>query len=97
MSLSRWKALNAVEEHKRTATDQRGKQAACSEHGVHVMTVLGLDQQCANKRARKLHAHSVMYANKLVTTRHAIENNDTPHNLVLEPDASSIPPDPDPH
>eukprot|EP00983_Pelagomonas_calceolata_P129038 1161572-Pelagomonas_calceolata.AAC.3 len=31
----------------------------------------GLDHQRANKLARKLNAPSVMYANKLVTTRHA--------------------------
>eukprot|EP00983_Pelagomonas_calceolata_P075129 1152862-Pelagomonas_calceolata.AAC.3 len=44
--------------------------------------------------ARKLHAHSVMYANKLVTTRRAIENNNTCHSQVMEPGASINPPDP---
>eukprot|EP00983_Pelagomonas_calceolata_P024448 770867-Pelagomonas_calceolata.AAC.1 len=35
-----------------------------------------------------------MYANKLVTTRRAIENNNTCHSQVKEPDASNKPPDP---
>eukprot|EP00983_Pelagomonas_calceolata_P114356 1160087-Pelagomonas_calceolata.AAC.9 len=33
----------------------------------------------------KLHAHSVMYANKLVTTRRAIKNKNTPRSQVMEP------------
>eukprot|EP00983_Pelagomonas_calceolata_P037878 1136563-Pelagomonas_calceolata.AAC.1 len=37
---------------------------------------LGLVHQCANKLARKLHAHSVMNANKLVITRLAIEKQE---------------------
>eukprot|EP00983_Pelagomonas_calceolata_P012826 410208-Pelagomonas_calceolata.AAC.1 len=32
-----------------------------------------IDHLCAIKLARKLHTHSFMYANKLVTTRRAIE------------------------
>eukprot|EP00983_Pelagomonas_calceolata_P083283 1156130-Pelagomonas_calceolata.AAC.1 len=55
---------------------------------------LGLDHQRANKLACKLHAHSVMYANNRVTTRRAIENNNTCHSQVTEPGASSNPPDP---
>eukprot|EP00983_Pelagomonas_calceolata_P071736 1151380-Pelagomonas_calceolata.AAC.3 len=35
---------------------------------------VGLDQQCTIKLACKLHAHSVMYANKLATARRAIKN-----------------------
>eukprot|EP00983_Pelagomonas_calceolata_P039615 1137252-Pelagomonas_calceolata.AAC.1 len=46
---------------------------------------LGLDHQRANKLARKLHAHSVMYANKLVTTRRANENKNTSCSQVMEP------------
>eukprot|EP00983_Pelagomonas_calceolata_P072260 1151637-Pelagomonas_calceolata.AAC.3 len=42
----------------------------------------------------KLHAHSVQYAHKLVTTRRANENNSTSHSQVLEQGASSNPPDP---
>eukprot|EP00983_Pelagomonas_calceolata_P072984 1151962-Pelagomonas_calceolata.AAC.1 len=49
---------------------------------------LGLDHQHANKLARKLHAHSVIYADKLVTTRHAVENIDTYHSQALEPGVS---------
>eukprot|EP00983_Pelagomonas_calceolata_P067448 1149480-Pelagomonas_calceolata.AAC.1 len=58
---------------------------------------LGLDHQCAIKLAHKTHPHSVKHANKLVTTRRAIENNvqfiSTSHSQVLEPGASSNPPD----
>jgi len=43
------------------------------EHTLNQFLNLGLGHQCAIKLARKLHAHSVLYANKLVTTRHAIE------------------------
>eukprot|EP00983_Pelagomonas_calceolata_P057611 1145147-Pelagomonas_calceolata.AAC.3 len=35
-----------------------------------------------------------MYANKLVTTRRAIENKDTSRSQVMEPGASNNPPDP---
>eukprot|EP00983_Pelagomonas_calceolata_P050885 1142180-Pelagomonas_calceolata.AAC.2 len=55
---------------------------------------LDLDHQQASKLACKLHAHSVKYAPKLVTTRHAIGNKSTPHSQVLEPSASSNPSDP---
>eukprot|EP00983_Pelagomonas_calceolata_P076016 1153243-Pelagomonas_calceolata.AAC.1 len=44
--------------------------------------------------ARKLRAYSVMYANKLVTTRRAIENKITPCSQVMEPGASNNPPGP---
>eukprot|EP00983_Pelagomonas_calceolata_P057005 1144886-Pelagomonas_calceolata.AAC.1 len=48
--------------------------------------------------ACKLHARSVMYANKLVQqesfTRRAIENNTTFHSQVQKLRASSNPPDP---
>eukprot|EP00983_Pelagomonas_calceolata_P014373 458141-Pelagomonas_calceolata.AAC.1 len=44
---------------------------------------LGLDHQHAVKLARKLHAHSVVYANKLVTTRRAIDNNNASYSQVL--------------
>eukprot|EP00983_Pelagomonas_calceolata_P122358 1160900-Pelagomonas_calceolata.AAC.5 len=58
------------------------------------LVVLGLDHQRANKLARKFHAHSVMYANTLVTTRRAIENKNTTCSQVMEPGASKNPPDP---
>eukprot|EP00983_Pelagomonas_calceolata_P095740 1158047-Pelagomonas_calceolata.AAC.1 len=38
------------------------------EHFLNPLKQLGLDHQHALKIAHKLHAHSVMYANKLVTT-----------------------------
>eukprot|EP00983_Pelagomonas_calceolata_P016537 521952-Pelagomonas_calceolata.AAC.1 len=36
-----------------------------------------------------------MYANKLVTTRYAIENKNASRTQVMEPGASNNPPDPD--
>eukprot|EP00983_Pelagomonas_calceolata_P123098 1160971-Pelagomonas_calceolata.AAC.1 len=45
-----------------------------TEHTLNQFKQLGLDHQRANKLACKLHAHSVFYANKLVTARRAIEN-----------------------
>eukprot|EP00983_Pelagomonas_calceolata_P023961 754464-Pelagomonas_calceolata.AAC.1 len=61
-------------------------------HTLEQIQQLGLDHQCAVKHTCKLHAHSVMYANKLDTTRLA-ENNDTSHSQVLERGASSNPAD----
>eukprot|EP00983_Pelagomonas_calceolata_P053282 1143240-Pelagomonas_calceolata.AAC.1 len=56
---------------------------------------LGLDKQCAIRLAHELHAHSVMYAIKLVTTGRAIKKQiPTFHSQVLEPGASSNPPNP---
>eukprot|EP00983_Pelagomonas_calceolata_P131039 1161738-Pelagomonas_calceolata.AAC.6 len=54
----------------------------CTEHTLNQCHQLGIDHQCTNKLARKFHAHSVLYANGLVTTRHAIELS---HSQVLEP------------
>eukprot|EP00983_Pelagomonas_calceolata_P111893 1159830-Pelagomonas_calceolata.AAC.3 len=65
-----------------------------TEHTLNQFKQLGLDHQRAFQLARKLHAHAVMYANKLVTTRHAIENNEIFHSRVLESGASTYPPDP---
>eukprot|EP00983_Pelagomonas_calceolata_P055290 1144087-Pelagomonas_calceolata.AAC.1 len=62
-----------------------------TEHTLNQFKQLGLDHQRAIKLARKLHAHSIMYANKLVTTRRAIENTNTSDSQVLEPGASSNP------
>eukprot|EP00983_Pelagomonas_calceolata_P046251 1140073-Pelagomonas_calceolata.AAC.1 len=55
------------------------------EHTLNQSKQLGLDRQHANKLARKLYAHSVMYANKLVTTRHDIENKNTSRSQAMEP------------
>eukprot|EP00983_Pelagomonas_calceolata_P028729 900001-Pelagomonas_calceolata.AAC.1 len=38
-----------------------------------------------------------MYANKLATTRRAIENNHTSHSQILEPGDSNFTNPPDPH
>eukprot|EP00983_Pelagomonas_calceolata_P069851 1150536-Pelagomonas_calceolata.AAC.3 len=43
------------------------------------------------------HVHSVVYANKLVTTRRAIGNTNTSYIQVLEPGASGNPADPNLH
>ena len=64
------------------------------EHTLKQFKQLGLDHQCATKLAKQLHAHSVHYAHKLVSTGRAIENNNTSYNQVLQPGASSNPPDP---
>eukprot|EP00983_Pelagomonas_calceolata_P084204 1156315-Pelagomonas_calceolata.AAC.4 len=64
------------------------------ERTLNQFEQLRLDHQRAKKLARKLHAHSVLYINKLVTTRHAIENKNSSHSQVLESSASSNPPDP---
>eukprot|EP00983_Pelagomonas_calceolata_P075764 1153135-Pelagomonas_calceolata.AAC.1 len=56
-----------------------GVRGTCdTEHTLNQFKQLRLDHQSANKVARKLHAHSVMYANKLVTTRRAVENFSQP-------------------
>eukprot|EP00983_Pelagomonas_calceolata_P052768 1142999-Pelagomonas_calceolata.AAC.3 len=43
------------------------------EHTLNQFKQLGLDHQRAIILARKLHAHSVIFANKLVTTRRAMK------------------------
>jgi len=45
-----------------------------AEHILNRFKRLGLDCKRAIKLACKLHAHSVQYAHKFVTTKHAIEN-----------------------
>eukprot|EP00983_Pelagomonas_calceolata_P009324 301445-Pelagomonas_calceolata.AAC.1 len=64
-----------------------------TEHALKQFQKLGLDHQRAIQLACKLHARSVMYANKLVTTRRAIKNNHASHSQVLEPNAPSNLPD----
>ncbi|KAF5838312.1 hypothetical protein DUNSADRAFT_3044 [Dunaliella salina] len=53
-----------------------------TEHTLKQFKQLGLDHQLATKLAQQLHAHSVQYAHKLVTTRRAIENKNTSHSQV---------------
>jgi len=56
---------------------------------------LGLDPQKATKLAVKLHAHSVQYAYKLVSTRRAIKKTfATNHHQDQEWGTASHPPDP---
>eukprot|EP00983_Pelagomonas_calceolata_P002397 80785-Pelagomonas_calceolata.AAC.2 len=43
-------------------------ETCCTEHTLNQFKQLGLDHQRAIKLARKLRAHSVMYANKLLNT-----------------------------
>eukprot|EP00983_Pelagomonas_calceolata_P054959 1143907-Pelagomonas_calceolata.AAC.4 len=58
-----------------------------TEHTLKQFKQLGLDHQRATKLAQQLHAHSVQYAHKLVSTKRAIENKSTSHSQVLEPSA----------
>eukprot|EP00983_Pelagomonas_calceolata_P076573 1153469-Pelagomonas_calceolata.AAC.6 len=67
------------------------------QHTLDQFKQLGLDHQCAIKLARKLHAHFVMYANKLFTTKRATENNHTSHSQVMERGTSNNLPDPHYH
>ena len=64
------------------------------EHTLKQFKQLGLDHQCATKLAKQLHAHSVCYAHKLVSTRRAIGNKNISYDQVLQPGASNNPPDP---
>eukprot|EP00967_Tisochrysis_lutea_P120800 scaffold198403_cov17-Tisochrysis_lutea.AAC.1 len=50
-----------------------------AEHILEQSKQLGLDHQRAMKLAQQLHAHSFHYAQKLVSTRRAIENKHTSH------------------
>eukprot|EP00983_Pelagomonas_calceolata_P067261 1149414-Pelagomonas_calceolata.AAC.1 len=45
----------------------------CTAHTLDQLKKLGIDPQRSTKLARKLHAHSVQYAQKLTPTRRAIE------------------------
>eukprot|EP00983_Pelagomonas_calceolata_P105678 1159153-Pelagomonas_calceolata.AAC.2 len=44
-------------------------------HTLDQLKKLGIDSQRSETPARKLHAHSVQYAHKLVTTRCAMDND----------------------
>eukprot|EP00983_Pelagomonas_calceolata_P021762 682010-Pelagomonas_calceolata.AAC.1 len=64
-------------------------------HTVDQFKRLGIDPQRSTKLARKPHAHFVQYAQKLASTRRAIENKNTPYNSgALGPHAARNPPDP---
>jgi len=53
-----------------------------------------LDAHKAHKTALKLHAHSVLYAHKLTTTRRALEKSSCSQGLGLEQGAACHPPGP---
>jgi len=55
---------------------------------------LALDTKIACKIALKLHAHSLLYAHKLVTTRRALRKSSCSQGLGLEQGAACHPPDP---
>ncbi len=55
---------------------------------------LGLDPQKAIKLAVKLHAHSIQYAYKLVSTRRALEKTFATNHQDQEWGIASHPPDP---
>ena len=65
-----------------------------TEHTLNQCKILGLYHQRAMKLACRLHAHSAIYAHKLVTTRRAIENNVNSNSQVPGPSPSRNPPDP---
>eukprot|EP00983_Pelagomonas_calceolata_P113210 1159962-Pelagomonas_calceolata.AAC.1 len=54
-----------------------------TKHTLNHFEQLGLDHQCAINLACKLHFHSVVYADKLFTTRHAFGNNNTSHSQLM--------------
>ncbi len=63
-------------------------------HTLNHLKELGLDVQKAHKTALNLHAHSVLYAHKLSTTRRALEKSCCSQGLGLEQGAACHPPDP---
>jgi len=65
-----------------------------TSHTLNHLKELGLDVQKAHKTALKLHAHSVLYAHKLSTTRRALEKSSCFQGLGLEQGAACHPPDP---
>jgi len=65
-----------------------------SSHTLNHLKELGLDTHKAHKTALKLHAHSVFYAHKLMTTRHTLEKSSCSQGLGLEQGAAFHPPGP---
>jgi len=55
-----------------------------TSHTLNHLKELGLDVQKAHKTALKLRAHSVLYAHKLTSTRHALEKSSRSQGLGLE-------------
>jgi len=65
-----------------------------TSHTLNHLKELGLDPQRAHTTALKLHAHSILYAHKLTTTRRALEKTSYSQGFGLEQGAASHPPDP---
>ncbi len=65
-----------------------------TSHTLNHLKGLCLDVQEAHETALKLHAHSVLYAHKLTTTRRALEKFSCSQGLGLEQGAARHPPDP---
>jgi len=65
-----------------------------TSHTLNHLKELDLDVQKAHKTAFKLHAHSVLYAHKLSTTKRAPEKSNCSQGLGLEQGAACHPPDP---
>jgi len=65
-----------------------------TSHTLNQLKELGLDAHKAHKTALNLHAHSVLYAHKLTTTRPALEKSSCSQGLGLEQGAACHPPDP---
>ncbi len=65
-----------------------------TSHTLNHLEELGLDTQKAHETALKLHAHSMLYAHKLSTTRGALEKSNCSQGLGLEQGAACHPPDP---
>ncbi len=64
-----------------------------TSHTSNHLKELGLDTHKAHKTALKLHAHSVLYAHKLTTTRRALEKSSCSQDLGLDQGAACHPPD----
>ncbi len=65
-----------------------------TSHTLNHLNEFGLVVQKAHKTALNLHAHSVLYANKLTTTRRALEKSRCSQGLGLEQGAACHHPDP---
>ncbi len=64
-----------------------------TSHTLNHLKELGLDVKKSHKTALKLHAHSVLYAHKLTTTRRALEKSSCSKGLGLEQGAACHPQD----
>ncbi len=65
-----------------------------TSHIMNHLKELGLVRQKAHKTTLKLHAHFVLYAHKLTTTRRALEKSCCSQGLGLEQGAACHPSDP---